>query len=58
MFSLITLNETDSMLNQTKSKFINVDIAYVPSVYDFSDLVTSPVQPRFFGKVFLLDLRS
>ena len=36
------LEEIDSILNQIKSKFVKVNLAYVPSQFNLADLVTKP----------------
>ena len=36
------LKEIDSVLNKIKSKFVKVNLAYVPSLYNLADLVTKP----------------
>ena len=43
MFVNNRLKEIDSMLNQIRSKFVKVNFAYVPSVYNLADLVTNSV---------------
>ena len=45
------LKEIDSMLNQIKSKFVKVNLAYVPSQFNLADLVTKPCSAKvFLGK--------
>ena len=42
------LKEIDSMLNQIKSKFVKVNLAYVPSQFNLADLVTKPCSAKVF----------
>ena len=42
------LKEIDLMLNQIKSKFVKVNLAYVPSLYNLADFVTKPCSAKFF----------
>ena len=38
----------DSMLNQIKSRFVKVNLAYVCSLYDLAGLVTKPCSAKVF----------
>ena len=42
------LKETDSMLNQIKAKFVEVNLAYVPSLHNLADLVTKTCSAKVF----------
>ena len=42
------LKEIDAMMNQIKSKFVKVNLAYVPSLYNLADLVTKPYSAKVF----------
>ena len=42
------LKEIDSMLNQIKSKFVKVNLAYVPSQFNLADLVMKPCSAKVF----------
>ena len=42
------LKEMDSMLNQIKSKFVKVNLAYVPSLHNLADLVIKPCSAKVF----------
>ena len=46
------LKEIDSMLNQIKSKFVKVNLAYVPSQFNLADLVTKPCSAKVFRDKF------
>ena len=48
MFVNNTLKEFDSILNQIKSEFVKVNLAYVPSLYNLADLVTKPCSAKVF----------
>ena len=42
------LKEIDSMLNQIKSEFVKVNLAYVPSQFNLADWVTKPCSAKVF----------
>ena len=42
------LKEIDAMMNQIKSKFVKVNLAYVPSLYNLADFVTKPCSAEVF----------
>ena len=42
------LKEIHSMLNQIKSKFVKVNLTYVPSLYNLAGLVTKPCSDKVF----------
>ena len=46
------LNKIDSMLNQIKSKFVKVNLAYVLSLHNLADLVTKPCSAKIFLDMF------
>ena len=48
MFVDNRLKEIDSMLNQIKSKFVKVNLAYVPSQFNLADLVTKHCSAKVF----------
>ena len=42
------LKEIDAMMNQIMSKFVKVNLAYVPSLYSLADLITKPCSAKVF----------